>query len=538
MHMLRKIIVPVSFVALVLGATWYWRAHVIPARDERRDRDAALEAARGFDPGLTVTAHSVEDGIALAGTHCVGCHLAPPVDALPVASWLEIFPMKYTALFDREQWHRDGRHLAVSDELATRNTLTKTQFATIVYAYLLQAPKESVPQFGKPAMSETGAPFEVVARVPRAEPEKMYMSVAWDPYARVILAGDATARTLDRFTAQGAPMGGIPIEGTPTGISPQPEGLLVTSIGKTPFSFDQPDGDVTLLPRRAADPRRVLLANLHRPVRLAQADFNGDGEEEYLVPEFGFTLGSLSLYDPAAGYRKRVLIDNAGTVAARAADVNGDGKPDVVALVGQNQEMLYVLTNDGYGNFATQVAFQGHPSFGSNALAVGDLNNDGRDDLVTAVGDNFDLRTQPLKNYHGLRVFTRRPGGGFALTFFYPMHGAIDVQLGDYDGDGDRDMVAVAIFPDLAAAEPETFVYLENVGGERFVPHRFPAADRGRWISVASQDINGDGRDDLVLAAAYSPMLDKGWDARFGAGKGDALLILQALPAARAGAPR
>lgn len=523
--MLRKLVIAFLVAALVLVALWYWKG--------RDDGQHALEFARRFDPALSIKRNSVETGLALADTHCAACHLVPPADALPTAGWMELLPLKYTALFDREAWHKAKRHLAISDDLARRNTATQAQFAEIVYAYLRRAPEVSLPQVGKPAMSTTGSPFSVVARIPRAEPEKMYMSVAWDSLEKLILAGDARGRTIDRFSALGVPMGTRAIDGTPTGILPRPDGIVVTSIGKTPFSFDKPDGEVVLLPRRLPMKNRALLDHLHRPVRVAYADFNGNGVEEALVPEFGFTLGSLSLFDPAAKNRKRVLIDNAGTVAAQVTDVNSDGKPDIVALVGQNLESLFVLTNDGYGAFSTDVAFQGHPSFGSNALAVGDLNGDNRVDLVTAVGDNFDLVTEPLRNFHGIRVFSRGAEGAFAQSFFYPMHGAIDVKLGDYDGDGDLDIVAIAFFPDLAAQEPETFVYLENVGGDQFVPHQLPAANQGRWMAVASQDLNGDGLDDLVLVAAYVPMLNKGWDARFGKGVGDSVLILQAVRAAQ-----
>jgi len=68
------------------------------------------------------------------------------------------------------------------------------------------------------------------------------------------------------------------------------------------------------------------------------------------------------------------------SVAVVAADVNGDGKPDVIA-VNRSGSTLSVLTNNGTGAFGSNTTL--NASSEPNALAVADINGDGRVDLIS-----------------------------------------------------------------------------------------------------------------------------------------------------------
>ena len=61
------------------------------------------------------------------------------------------------------------------------------------------------------------------------------------------------------------------------------------------------------------------------------------------------------------------------------ADVNGDGKPDiVVAIIGSNT--VGVLLGNGNGTFQDQQAFA--TGVNPSSVALGDVNGDGKPDLV------------------------------------------------------------------------------------------------------------------------------------------------------------
>jgi len=160
-------------------------------------------------------------------------------------------------------------------------------------------------------------------------------------------------------------------------------------------------------------------------------------------------------------------------------DLNGDGKPDLVtANYGSNT--VSVLLGDGNGTFGAKSDF----ATGSNpySVAIGDLNGDGKSDL--AVTNEHDGTVSVLLG-HGDGSFG--PRTDFA-TGPYP-HA---VAIGDLNGDGK---------PDLAVANYyfDTVSLLLGHGDGNFEAK----ADYGVGVeptSAAIGDLNGDGKPDLVVA--------------------------------------
>jgi len=174
-------------------------------------------------------------------------------------------------------------------------------------------------------------------------------------------------------------------------------------------------------------------------------------------------------------------------VALASADVNGDGKPDLI-VANQNMNSLTVWTNDGSGGlvFAAELTVGQPLGFSAPAaLAVADLNLDGFPDLVCA---DFTAGT--------LVVFFNDGHGQFPTTgaSFQAGGGPLSVVAADVDGDG---------LPDLICANywGNNVWVLLNSGGENFAPAPSGPLGVGNGPrSLATADLNGDGYPDLICA--------------------------------------
>src|SRR5256885_11339685 len=66
-----------------------------------------------------------------------------------------------------------------------------------------------------------------------------------------------------------------------------------------------------------------------------------------------------------------------------------------------------------------------------------DFNGDGKPDILYVNGDNFDY-SRVLKPYHGIRILENDGHNNFAERDFFPVYGAAQAVVADFDKDGDR----------------------------------------------------------------------------------------------------
>ena len=128
------------------------------------------------------------------------------------------------------------------------------------------------------------------------------------------------------------------------------------------------------------------------PVGIVIADFTGDGKPDVVTANYGGSSISIlrhnGLTGNSAGFLPPVNFNTANHAEKiAAADVNGDQILDVVVggQVGSGFDAsLAVMINTGNGVFATPVLYDAAPGgrFGSTAVALADLDNDGDVDLI------------------------------------------------------------------------------------------------------------------------------------------------------------
>jgi hypothetical protein len=178
------------------------------------------------------------------------------------------------------------------------------------------------------------------------------------------------------------------------------------------------------------------------PYNAAQfpADLNGDGR-----PDLVTNLGTVFLANADGTFTQGTTV-SIGTIPSCAnakpcpipftvvalADVTGDGKADM--LVQAQQTFLYVLPGNGDGTFGTPVTTNMGLTLGQ--VLVVDLNRDGKADLIT---------TSQGPNSGQFFVYLGNGNGTFrAGTPYTQFTGSNILQLatGDFNGDGKLDIVA------------------------------------------------------------------------------------------------
>jgi hypothetical protein len=157
-------------------------------------------------------------------------------------------------------------------------------------------------------------------------------------------------------------------------------------------------------------------------------DFNGDGRLDLVTDEFGDL--TVLLNDGGGEFHQAEVTSAGGADFSYVfvGDLTADGYPDVVVMNG-GSGAAQVLLDNVTGSLRPSVAYPASSNL--TWIAIGDVNRDGTDDLVTAGKTLSILRnrgdgTFPAKR--GYTMGTRAPRG---------------VALGDLNGDGKPDLVAV-----------------------------------------------------------------------------------------------
>ncbi|MCH7689916.1 MAG: VCBS repeat-containing protein [candidate division Zixibacteria bacterium] len=249
------------------------------------------------------------------------------------------------------------------------------------------------------------------------------------------------------------------------------------------------------------EPQYTIKKDLRRPVHSAFGDLNNDGKEDIVISEFGYLIGELNCYENLGGFdlKKHTLRKQPGAIMTYIYDFDGDGLKDVIALMSQGDEGIYIYYNQGNFEFKEEQILRFEASYGSSGFELADFNGDGYFDILYTNGDDGD-GIRVLKYYHGVRIFLNDKTNHFQETFFYPLHGAYKAIAWDYDLDGDLDIASVSFFADYKNAPEEGFVYFENIGNMKFKPYTFNEVEIGRWMTFDKGDIDKDGDVDLILA--------------------------------------
>lgn len=225
---------------------------------------------------------------------------------------------------------------------------------------------------------------------------------------------------------------------------------------------------------------------------MASADFNGDGKPDLVTANNGDGTLSVLLNNGKGGFDVPAVLSlpsGHGTINAVAVgDVNGDGKADIITA--DSSGHLYVYLGNGDGTFASPItsAIASSTVYG---IALGDVDGDGKLDAVVS---EFTSNQLQICKGDGKGDFNCSAYAAISVA------GPNRVALADLNGDSKLDLTVTSSQADATiTGDTDAFVYLGAGNGTFAASPTATLPVVGNSFGIAMGDVNGDGKTDLVF---------------------------------------
>ena len=179
------------------------------------------------------------------------------------------------------------------------------------------------------------------------------------------------------------------------------------------------------------------------PSDVAIGDVNGDGKADLVVGNLGGNSISVLLGNGDGTFQPAREFGAGGpALAVTIGDFNGDGKKDIAVANNMSPGTVSILLGNGDGTFPThtEVATGAYPG----SVATSDLNGDGNADLVVSYSNTMGFEPNEVSVLLGNGDGTFQPHVDYSTG--NDPGDPVSVKIGDLNGDGKKDLVVAKLF--------------------------------------------------------------------------------------------
>jgi hypothetical protein len=469
-------------------------------RNAEQPNDAVSSSS---DLTAAVTPHQIEQ-------YCSACHAYPPPDTFPKSLWKEEVDKAYKIIAESAQYLKPVGGKAPPKEEVIRHYEERAPLELALPTLSRAAGPVPVhfQPIGCPTLKVAPAPAVANVNLVHLFDDRRLDVLACDMRAGLVMA-------LSPYTSspEWQVLAHVPNPCHTEVVDLDGDGIkdiLVANLGSMQPA-DHYNGSVVWL-RGTGDGKFkpiTLLKNVGRVADVQACDFRGIGKKDLVVAEFGWFRTGRILYleNQTTDWANPVFVPHVldgrhGAIHVPVGDIDGDGRPDFVALISQEHETVVAFLNEGNCHFRKETIYTAlHPAYGSSGIQLVDMNGDGRLDVLYTNGDTMDP-PHFLKPYHGIQWLENPGHFPFVHHPIMPMYGVHRAVAADFRGAGKLDIAAVSYLPEENFPQRrwhvvDALIYLEQTSPGQFARHSLETITCDHTTCVAG-DIFGTGKIDLV----------------------------------------